>query len=144
MFSSYDKATILRLSCPILPVDSGQGLIGKFLEQVQDNGQITLWGDGSREQDFIDCTSIADAVAKVVKSHVFGAYNIASGQPVTMKKLAEIIASVLGGSVSYVDHPEAQDRIVSRYSIEKAQRDLGWNPPGSVETVISSFVKRYI
>ncbi len=64
-------------------------LIRKFVEK---NNPIEVWGDGKDVKDFLYIGDFIDALLKYSALNNFGeTVNIASGQPITIKKIVEIL-----------------------------------------------------
>ncbi len=82
-------------------------------------------------QDFVFVGDVVQALWQAVLRQANGIYNIASGKPVTMLSLAESILSILPESRSEIvfsDQPDAQAFYRGVFSIEKAKRDLAYEP----------------
>ena len=80
-------------------VDSGHvlpSLINKFHTGTINNQQsVELWGDGSSFREFLHVDDLAEAVVFCINNYDSDEHlNIGSGEEITIKNLAEIIASV--------------------------------------------------
>ena len=96
------------------------------------------------QRDFVHVDDVAAALAALVESGAEGAYNVSSGQPVSVRHALEILASVAG-------HPELL-RFASRRSREwdpdtiygsgdRLAAATGWRPSiGLAEGLTSTFV----
>ena len=63
----------------------------KRIVDAEASGEVDVWGDGSATRSFLYVTDAARAVVDVVAMGS-GVYNIDSGQPVTIRTVAETIA----------------------------------------------------
>ena len=121
--------TILRISGPVGAGMSPSLVLPRFIECASRGDSIEVWGNGLREQDFIATRDIAEAILAALRLGVGGLFNVASGQPVTMRALAELAVQVVGrGSIANMARVDPLEGQTARYSIAKASRLLGWRP----------------
>lgn len=71
-------------------------LIAKMHRARISGGQVTAWGDGSPLREFLHADDLALAALKVMDSERVGLYNVGSGVELSIRELAELIASVVG------------------------------------------------
>jgi UDP-glucose 4-epimerase len=124
---------ILRLSNPYGPRQDPEGMQGAasvFLGRVHAGLPIEIWGDGSVVRDYL---YVEDAVAGILAAEgtegTEGTYNIASGRGVSLNELLTAIAQATGRNVEVRYLPSRPfDVPVNVLSIEKARRELGWEP----------------
>lgn len=141
LFSSYSRATIARVSTPIGPGLSKYSVLGRFIESAKKNGTIEIWGDGSREQDYVDVRDIAGFVASCINSTTFGPVNVAAGAPVTMLELATLISSCYQACevvMAPITDPNAEK--MCRYNTERARLVYNWTPYVSIQDSISEVI----
>lgn len=91
----------VRLANPYGPcqrVKSAQGVIPVFCYKALTRQPIEIWGDGSVKRDFIYVDDAVDAVVKLIEFEGEMPYelNIGSGEAVSLRKLLEVIAQVVG------------------------------------------------
>lgn len=124
---------------------------------VEQQNPMEIFGDGEQ----IRCFTWIDEVAAALATHTFAdetrneAYNLANPEPVTMKGLARRIFAagkerglVDGDTLTFDHQPIYNDDVKKRVpSIEKAQRDFGWDPEtkldDSLEICIDNAVEMY-
>jgi UDP-glucose 4-epimerase len=99
-------------------------VFGVFLAQKLNSRPFTVVGDGTQTRDFIFVTDVVEAFMAAARSGVVGAaFNVGSGQPVSVNRLAEL----LGGPVVHVPkRPGEPDR--THADIAAIERALGWKP----------------
>ena len=137
--ADYDNAAVLRISGPIGPGLRANVVMARFIATARDNKPITLWGSGSREQDFVDARDLARLCLAVVKQRAHGVFNAASGHTATMRELADtVIARVGGGKVVFAEQPDPNENIFARYDVGKAARQLGWRPAHSLADMVDT------
>jgi nucleoside-diphosphate-sugar epimerase len=94
-------------------------------------GQPAPCSHGRQLRDFLYSADVADAFAALLDSSVWGAVNVASGEPVSIREMVELVAMV-AGDVSLVrlgalpardgDPPE----LVA--DVRRLQGEVGWAP----------------
>jgi UDP-glucose 4-epimerase len=106
-----------------------------------------LYGDGSETKDFVYVGDVARANLLAMASEVSGeAINIAGGQPLTVRFLAETVIRLAGADVTpeYREAPTSGFRITAdapfHYDVAKARRLLGWSPEVSIEEGIGRLI----
>lgn len=120
----------LRISAPYGPGQRADTVVHRFLARALHGDNLTYHGTGSRMQDFIYVDDVADAVARCLATRAGGVFNIASGQPVTMKELAALVVEVTASDAAIQPSGAAdpQEGRTALYSIGAAERILGWTP----------------
>jgi nucleoside-diphosphate-sugar epimerase len=120
----------LRISAPYGPGLAVDTVTRVFLTRALAGEPLTYHGSGNREQDFVYVADVADAACRCVATHAGGTFNIAAGESISMRALAEMVAAVVGGGVPVLpsgrDDPQEGRRVC--YSIEAAADALGWRP----------------
>lgn len=140
------ESVVLRLSNPFgerQRTHASQGAVAVFLGKVLRGEPIDIWGDGSVERDYMH---IADAISAMMaamtysgKEHIF---NIGSGQGLSLNQVLDSIEKVTGCSASRKYSPgRAFDVPVSILGIERAKRELGWQPQIDFEQGLVRFAK---
>lgn len=122
--------TALRISAPYGPGQGTRTVIQHFLRRAMAGEGLEYHGSGSRMQDFVYVGDVAEAIVRSVRTAGDGVFNIASGQPVSMRDLAATVADVAGGGVSVGPSGQAdeQEGLTASYAIDAAARVLGWSP----------------
>lgn len=97
----WDAVKIVRPSNVYGPHDdfnpvSAQVIPSLISKALSSNGEINVWGDGSVIRDFIYSEDVAYWMIKAMeKAPTCQAINIGSGEPVTIKKLADTIVDLV-------------------------------------------------
>lgn len=130
-----------RLNSHVLPA-----MLRRFHEAVvQDERQIINWGSGTVRREFLHVDDLADACLFLM-DHYSGSeiVNIGTGQDLSLKELAEIIAGVVGfkGEIHWdTSKPDGTPRKlldVSRLS------GMGWHYRISLEEGIASTYQSFV
>lgn len=137
------SSTVLRLSSPVGPTAASETVLSRFVTSAMNERRITVWGTGSREQDFVDVDDLAELVRlALARGAGVGVLNAASGSPVTMLELAEIVRGELPESrIECGSVVDPQDGALARFDIDKARRSLGWAPQCSIRSTVGRVVR---
>jgi UDP-glucose 4-epimerase len=127
-FSNQSNCCNLRISAPIKYGSNNNSIVSTYINQLKENGIISVWGEGEREQDFLDVQDIAEAIYLCLEKRVTGTFNISSGSPIKMIQLAQEIQRIWRtGDIQFL-----QDKLenvnFARFSNGKAKKLIGWSP----------------
>jgi UDP-glucose 4-epimerase len=129
------NAVALRLASPyglgmatttVLPSFVATALAGKTLR----------WhGSGSRSQDFIHVDDVVSACLAAAKADApLPLYNLASGTDTSMRRLAELVASLAPNSRAEAScASDAQEGVCWKIDVSAAKRDLGFSASIALE-----------
>lgn len=111
------------------------GVVAIFADKMQNNQEITIYGDGEQTRDFVYVFDIADACVRAVECDVKNEIiNVSTNKAISINKLYELMAEKYG----YKKPPVyAQERFGDiKHSIldnKKCLRLIGISPDTSVE-----------
>ena len=119
--------------------------IRRFVEATEKNAPVeTLWGTGSPKREFLHVDDLAAAVVHLGKNYNSSEHlNIGTGEDLTIKELAELVAELSGfkGELAWdSSKPDGTPRKVLDVSKAKA---LGWAPQISLRDGIASTIAWY-
>ena len=119
--------------------------IRRFVEAADKKAPVeTLWGTGSPMREFLHVDDLAQAVVKLGNSYDSSEHlNIGTGEDLTIKALAEMVAELAGfeGELAWDStKPDGTPRKV--LDVSKA-RSLGWAPEISLRDGIASTIAWY-
>ena len=126
-----------------------QGFINWFVRTAVEGGVIRLYGDGSQVRDltYVDDVVRASLLAAAVPGTAGQAFNIGSGNPVSLLELATTLVDIAGkGSIEYVPFPDDAKRIeIGDYvaDVSKIERMLDWRPQVSLREGLERSVRYY-
>ena len=123
--------TVLRVSAPYGRRQRNLTVLHKFIGQALRGDDLVYYGTGGREQNFTAVEDVSSAIVAALQVGVGGLFNIAGGEPITMRELAALVIQTVGSRGSQVraagiDDPEEDCR--AQIAIEKAARELRWEP----------------
>jgi UDP-glucose 4-epimerase len=138
-------AIVLRVSSPYGPGQRTRNVLRIFIERALADLDLVFYGSGNRQQDFVSAYDVANAVVcAVLRMSSSGIFNIASGVPVSMRDLAELVIRTVPGTGSRIISsgiPDPQENQRTAFSISKAQAILGWRPVVSLMDGIKSWAQ---
>jgi len=118
------------------PGESPRRLIPSIVRALN-GGHIARTGPSHLVRDFLHVDDVGEAFAALLDSAVVGTVNIASGEPVSIERVATTLAR-LGGAVDRLAldtlpaRPNDPPRLVA--DIERSRREVGFAPGRSLET----------
>lgn len=119
--------------------------IRRFVEATEKNAPTeTLWGTGAPKREFLHVDDLANAVLVASEKYDSSMHlNIGSGQDLSIKELAELVADIAGykGEIKWdSSKPDGTPRKVLDVTKVKS---LGWSPAISLRDGIASAMNWY-
>ncbi|RZD48860.1 MAG: NAD-dependent dehydratase [Thaumarchaeota archaeon] len=104
------------------------GVITKFLEKIQKNENLKIFGDGLQTRDFVAIEDIINSIYNAIEYTENVIFNIASGRKITIKALAELMISLSNKklNIEYGDIKKG-DIMHSEADIQLAKENLNYN-----------------
>jgi len=111
------------------------GVISAFLEQARSGQPLTVHGDGEQTRDFVHVSDVVRAnLAAATTDEVGTAFNIGTGESITIRELAEVVRNAAGPACDVVHtDPRPGDIERSRADITRARRVLDYEPTVSLD-----------
>jgi UDP-glucose-4-epimerase GalE len=103
--------------------------------------------DGTCERDYVHVEDLADAhlqaLAFLERTGGSRAFNLGTGQPVSVRQVLKAVGRVVGSQVPTIEAPRRPGDPPRLFAApERAERDLGWVATRSdVDTIVASAVK---
>ncbi len=113
---------------------SRQGVLSWFIRLAIEGKTIELFGGGAQQRDFNYVDDVVEALVLAAETEEANGevFNIGSGEPVSLKEVAELACQVAGsGAVEMVPFPPDEKKIeIGNYcaDISKSKRVLKWEP----------------
>ncbi len=106
--------------------------ICRKIAEVEDGGEIEIWGDGAAVRSYIHVTDLTSALVQLMHSDLSGPVNIGSSEYLTVNELVGLVAEIAGKTVSikYVDGPVG---VQSRNFSHDRICSTGWKPTLSLK-----------
>lgn len=120
-------------------------LIRKFVEAEEINAQaVELWGTGAPLREFMHVDDLADAIVFLLDKYD-GAepVNVGSGQEISIRGLAEMIAELVGFKGALAFDPSKPDGTPRKLMDSSRLAAMGWRPAIGLEEGIRATVNWY-
>jgi UDP-glucose 4-epimerase len=122
------------------------GVIVKFIENLNKNHPIVIFGDGEQTRDFVHVQDIVEAnMLALKKDDAIGkTFNVATGTPTTINDLAKLLLEITHKSLKIVhSHPKKGDITHSYADISEAKKRLQYSPKITLRKGLEELVKNY-
>ncbi|MDD2870757.1 MAG: dTDP-glucose 4,6-dehydratase [Candidatus Gracilibacteria bacterium] len=139
--------TITRCSNNYGPNQDNEKLIPHFIELLQADKKVTVYGDGSNIRDWLYVEDHCDAIWEVfTKSESKGIYNIGGNNEYTNLEITKLILKEMGKDESYIGFVDDRKGHDVRYAIDasKIKNDISWEPKIKFEKGIVMTIKYYL
>ncbi|MCC7359396.1 MAG: NAD-dependent epimerase/dehydratase family protein [Anaerolineales bacterium] len=121
-------------------------LISKFVAAVEaGHAPVTAWGTGRATRDLVYVGDVAEALVRAAEVYSDAqVFNVASGSDTSIRQVVELLARLTGfqGEVQW-DTSKPDGQSARRFDIDKARRELGWQPRTDLETGLQQTVAWY-
>ena len=120
------------------------GVITHFLRNLRENRSMVIFGDGKQTRDFVHVRDIVEAnVLTLERNDIAGeTFNIATGVPTTINKLAKILIEVTRKNVKLVHSELRKGDIKHSYAdVSKAKKKLQYTPKISLKEGLENLSK---
>ena len=117
-----------------------------FIEKAMACQPLEIWGNGDVGRDIIYIKDVVSAFIKAITNPtVSGLFNITSGNYLTLRAQAEIIAKLFWGATTqpiFIERPELSNGMDSFiYDNNKAAQELEWIPKFTFEDMLIDYKK---
>lgn len=130
-----------RIFYPYGPGENDRRLVPAAINALQ-KGQPFPASQGDQIRDYIFVEDVVSAICLLAEKKADGIYNIASGQPVSVRHILEMITSIMGHN-ELIDFgalpPRAWDPPFICGNNQKL-RSLGWTPSNTLELGLSQTI----
>ncbi len=133
--------TILRYGIPYGPRMRSNMVVAIFVRKAMRKEPLTIFGDGSQGRCFIYVEDLAKgSVASLKLTGRNQVFNIAGHQFVTINHIVENLKRIFGEMNIEYKPVRPEDFKGVKLSIEKAKKELGWEPHVPFETGLKKYV----
>ena len=119
------------------------GVITKFLENIEQNKLLTIYGDGTQIRDFIHVEDIVKAnIIAMTSKNKSGFFNVGTGIGTTINDLAKIIIKITNFKKESVHVPSLDGDVkISQADINSIFLNLGWSAKIDLKTGLEKLIK---
>ena len=113
--------------------------------KIDGSSTVELWGSGTPKREFLFSEDLADACVFVMKNYSEEAFlNVGTGQEVTILKLAESIASVIGWRGHFTFNRAKPDGMPRKVMDVSRINALGWTAKTEFEAGLNEAYRWYL
>jgi UDP-glucose 4-epimerase len=119
------------------------GVISAFVERAAAGEPLVVHGDGTQTRDFVHVRDVvrANRLAATTDA-VGGAYNVGTGESISIADLASLVAELSGTDASVTHGPAREGDVArSRADVSKARERLGYEPTVGFREGLTELVK---
>lgn len=121
------------------------GVVAIFCGRILEGQALTVFGDGLQTRDYVYVGDVVDATyrgatERLPKTELLDtrAYNVGTGVPTDVLRLATVLMAAAGASAPVEHAPERPgEQRTSYLDVTKAGTELGWRPAVSLEEGLS-------
>ncbi|MEO8581130.1 MAG: NAD-dependent epimerase/dehydratase family protein [Patescibacteria group bacterium] len=123
--------------------------IPRFIKQIYDEEEVTVWGSGEFQRDFIHVSDVVSAhslALSYAESHPqqYHYYNISTENPTKVIDVIKMIEKEIGKPAKVKHFPDRPgDPLVLVANSTKAKEQLKWSPKISIEQGVAETVKYF-
>lgn len=134
---NLDNYGIIRFASIIGPGMKENAFIPKIIKSAKENGEITIYGNGSRKQDYIDVRDAARLCKYLGNSEQNQVILGVSGIPYSNQEVAQIITKNLRAKINYIGEDKSPSFY---YDIGESHKHLNFSLKYSFERTISEII----
>lgn len=124
--------------------------IPRFIKQVHSGEEVTVWGSGEHQRDYIYIQDIVNAHLKALDLAVeqpaqYHYFNLSTENPTKVIEVIRLIEQILGKSANIKHFPErAGDPMVLYADATKARNQLNWTAQVSIKEGLEKTVEYFL
>ena len=122
------------------------GVITRFLENIKNEDDLTIFGDGESTRDFVSVHDVVDCIIlsmKKIKGKHGQSYNVASGTSTKIKDLAKTMISISNKNNIRINHilSKPGDIVNSQANTLLAKETFDYSPQISLKEGLEQLIK---
>jgi len=142
------RITVLRYFTVYGPRQRPDMAVRLFLQELENNRPITIFGDGKQTRDLTYVGDIVDGTLSAAEAELsrYEVFNLGSGHRLSLLSLVGTLSEVTGKEFlesCRFEPAKAGDVTDTHANIEKARRLIGFNPQTRLKDGLRSFVNWY-
>ena len=124
--------------------NSYAGVITKFIEKIENDKPLLIFGDGKNTRDYVYIDDLIQGIQKSlkkIKGKRGDVYNIASGHSYSVNNLSKTLLTIYKKKLKIIYHPFRKgDLRYSATSISLAKKELGYVPKFTLKNGLSKMI----
>lgn len=125
LVTSHEKYAVLRLTYLYGKGLDNKSFLPNIIERSKNNGEIILFGDGSRKQDYLHVDDASALCIKAMENNINGIFLGASGVSVSNYEIAKIISDYHNSKINFTGS-EAGSSFY--FDVKETKERLSWEP----------------
>lgn len=124
--------------------------IPRFIDQIINDQEVTVWGQGEHQRDFIYIDDVVSAHLGALQlaerePNKYHYFNLSTERPTTVMEVVQLVAKALGKEPKIKFHPPRPgDPLVLTASAAKAHQQFGWQAQVDLEEGIKRTVEYFL
>jgi GDP-L-fucose synthase len=121
-------------------------LVKKFIiAKINNYPYVEVWGSGNVKREFLNVEDLASAIYFTIKNRIKNDYlNVGSGEHYSIKKIANIIKSIVNYKGKIIFNKNYPDGVKRRQLNSKAIKKLGWKAKINLHLGLKRYCKYYL
>lgn len=121
-------------------------LIRKFHEaRVRGDAEVVIWGTGTPRREFLHVDDLADAAVFLMRNYSGEPFiNVGTGEDLTIRELAELVAKVVGYGGAIVTDPSKPDGTPRKLLDVSRINALGWRARIGLEAGLEATYRSFL
>jgi UDP-glucose 4-epimerase len=113
--------------------------IPRFISQIEFGDEVTVWGGGEHQRDYVYIDDIVDAHLKALdyalsRPGEYHYFNLSTEQPASVAEIVQKLELIMGKQANVSNHPPRPgDPLVLYANAQKAHENLGWSAQVNLE-----------
>lgn len=108
---------------------------------------FVVWGDGKDLKDFLYIDDFIELLVKLIydEKKETNLYNVASGTPITIKQILDLIIQILGKNNLTINYDTTKPTMIPirKINIDKVQKETNWYPKVSMKEGLKNTISWY-
>jgi UDP-glucose 4-epimerase len=124
-------------------------VIPRFIKQIYDGEEVTVWGDGGHKRDYIYIADVVEAHLRAIElsqkePEQYHYFNLSTERPASVIEIARLIEKIIQKKANIKNFPERPgDPRVLVADASKAKQILNWQAEVGLETGIKKTVEYF-
>lgn len=122
----------------------------RFIKQIYDGEEVTIWGEGEHQRDYIHVRDIVDAHLKAIElvenePNKYHYFNISTEKPASVMEIVRHVEAAMGKTAKIKNFPPRPgDPLLLFADASKARQQLGWSAKVELSDGIKEMVEYFV
>lgn len=122
----------------------------RFIKQIYDGQEVTVWGNGEHQRDYIHVHDIVDAHLKAIKlaegrPNQYHYFNISTEKPASVMEIINLVEDAMGKKANIKNFPPRPgDPLLLYADASKARSQLNWQAQVELADGVKEMVEYFV